>query len=140
MAYTVDLSATHEPLPNAAAAAAQHQWLTKVVDNLEVLSDWSDWSPTLKRVTTDPTLGTGGSATGWYIKAGQIFIGGITVVAGTGGTAGSGEHYIAMPGSVTWAWPVKSIVGGGYTACSKSSPRRGFAMYAAASGNHEFFV
>ena len=115
MAYTVDLSATHEPIPNGAAAAAQHQWLTKVVDNLEALSDWTDWSPTLKRSSVNPTLGTGGSVTGWYIKAGQTFIGGLTVIAGSGGTAGTGDLFIdSMP--VTWVPPAGALVGGGYTA------------------------
>ena len=61
-------------------------------------SVFSDWVPVLTAVTTNPTLGTGSSATGRYTENGKLVQGWARILFGTSGTAaGSGEYRISLP-------------------------------------------
>ena len=72
---------------------------THVRDNLKVIGDaWTTYTPTLTASTTDPTLGSGSSATGAYIAAGKLIIGRARIVFGASGTAaGTGNYFVSIP-------------------------------------------
>lgn len=59
---------------------------------------WTDYAPTLKAVSSDPTLGSGSSAAGSYAIVGDLVIVRVGFVFGSSGAAaGSGEYYVAAP-------------------------------------------
>lgn len=71
-------------------------------------SAWSDllnpahgafiaWTPVLTASTTNPTLGTGSSQTGVYMRIGRLIFAQGRILWGTGGTAGSGTYAISVP-------------------------------------------
>lgn len=57
----------------------------------------TSYTPTLTASTTNPTLGTGGTATGYYHRAGHVISVWFNITFGTGMTAGSGTYIIAQP-------------------------------------------
>ena len=59
---------------------------------------WTAYTPTLKAVTSDPTLGSGSSAAAAYAVLGDLIIVRFGFVFGSSGAnAGSGSYYIAPP-------------------------------------------
>jgi hypothetical protein len=59
---------------------------------------WMSYTPTLKAVTTDPTLGTGSSALGYYQQVGKIVEYRFFITFGSSGVvAGSGQYYVTLP-------------------------------------------
>jgi hypothetical protein len=59
---------------------------------------WTSYTPVLTASTTNPTLGTGGSVSGRYIKLGKTVIGQAAIVFGSSGVnAGSGTYYVSLP-------------------------------------------
>jgi hypothetical protein len=58
---------------------------------------WTAYTPTLTAVTTNPTLGTGGSATGRYTQVDKTVTGWATITFGSGFTAGSGIYSVSLP-------------------------------------------
>jgi hypothetical protein len=59
---------------------------------------WETWTPALTASTTNPTLGTGSSATGRYGRVNKVVCGQGQIQFGTSGTsAGSGFYYISLP-------------------------------------------
>ena len=62
------------------------------------LAAWTTYTPTLVGATTNPTLGTGGSATGRYVQIGKTVIGAGRILFGTAATAaGTGAYSITLP-------------------------------------------
>lgn len=56
------------------------------------------FTPTLTATTTNPTLGTGGAATGVYVDLGPFVLGWGNILFGSASTsAGSGNYRIALP-------------------------------------------
>ena len=59
---------------------------------------WVDYTPTLTASTTNPTLGTGSSATGRYGQINKIICGQGQINFGTAGVvAGSGFYFVSLP-------------------------------------------
>lgn len=60
--------------------------------------EWTDWTPSIDAVTTDPTLGTGSAAAGRYLHFGYRCVGWGTIKFGTADTdAGSGRYTFPLP-------------------------------------------
>lgn len=56
------------------------------------------WTPTLDAITTAPTLGSGSSTSGYYLKIGRLVIAwGIIQFGSSGAAAGSGEYLVSLP-------------------------------------------
>lgn len=72
---------------------------THLRDNLKALGDpWATWTPALTATTTNPTLGTGSSATGRYVSVGKTTIAQFRIIFGTSGVVvGSGTYLISLP-------------------------------------------
>lgn len=59
---------------------------------------WTSWTPTLTTGGTNPTLGTGSSATGKYLRLGNLVIARFFITFGTSGVAaGSGTYRVSLP-------------------------------------------
>ena len=59
---------------------------------------WETYTPALTASTTNPTLGTGSSATGRYGQVNKIVCGQGQINFGTAGvSAGSGFYYVSLP-------------------------------------------
>lgn len=57
-----------------------------------------DYTPALTASVTNPTLGTGGSATGRYARSGSVITCWFSIaLAGTGVNAGAGAYYVSVP-------------------------------------------
>ena len=73
---------------------------------------WETWTPALTASTTNPTLGTGSTATGRYGRINKTVFGNCRIFFGTSGTnAGSGFYFVSLP--VT-AQGVGVVAGSGY--------------------------
>lgn len=60
------------------------------------------WTPDLTAFTTNPTMGTGNSRAGRYIRVGKLFICWVRIVFGSAGVAaGSGRYFVSMPGGIS---------------------------------------
>lgn len=67
---------------------------------------YTAWTPTLTGSSSNPTLGSGGSATGRYTALGKHVSGYGTIQFGSSGAAaGSGEYLIALPVTATATTP-----------------------------------
>lgn len=71
------------------------------------LGAWTSYTPTLTASTTNPTLGTGSTASGSYMQIGKVCIFRVRIVFGTSGVAaGSGTYLISLPvAGVTLQFP-----------------------------------
>ena len=59
---------------------------------------WETWTPALTASTTNPTLGTGSSATGRYGRINKTVYGNCRIIFGSSGTnAGSGFYFVSLP-------------------------------------------
>lgn len=59
---------------------------------------WEDWTPTLTALTTNPTLGTGSTANGRFMRVGGLVVAEARIAFGTSGTAaGSGGYRVSLP-------------------------------------------
>lgn len=60
--------------------------------------DWTAYTPSLTAVTTNPTLGSGSGATGYYIQIGKLVVVRLQITFGTSGVnAGSGAYRVSLP-------------------------------------------
>jgi len=87
---------------------------------LDAVGLWTDYTPVLTAVTTNPTLGTGGSATGRSTRIGNTIIGNCRIIFGTSGmTPGVGIWRITLPvpavAAATFAGNVRIRAAGLYT-------------------------
>lgn len=60
---------------------------------------WATYTPALTASTTNPTLGTSPTQTGYYVQIGKFVQVAATIEFGTGGSvsAGSGTYYVSVP-------------------------------------------
>lgn len=59
---------------------------------------WETYTPALTASTTNPTLGTGSTASGRYGRINKTVFGQLTIQFGTAGTnAGSGFYFVSLP-------------------------------------------
>ena len=100
------LSATEVSYLDGVTSAVQTQLNGKYTTG----GAWSAYTPTLTASTTNPTLGTGSTTSGFYAQIGKIVIGYFIVQFGTSGVnAGSGTYYVSLP--VTAASSSSPVVG-----------------------------
>lgn len=67
-------------------------------ENVEQVGAWRSWTPTLTASVTNPTLGTGSAAEGFYMKIGRTVIAQFAILFGSSGVnAGSGVYRIDLP-------------------------------------------
>jgi len=107
-------------------------WNSNVRDNsLELapfFSAWTSFTPVLKGSTTNPTLGTGSTATGSYLKIGRLLIVTATVTFGTSGVVnGSGIILMDLPASLAMATASTSSAVGS-AALLDNSANRAYGM------------
>jgi hypothetical protein len=81
------------PIP-AVGDLATAAWADQVAGGFQV---WTAFTPALSGSTTNPTLGTGSSATGRYIQIGKTVVGAGAFSWGSSPTAGSGQYLITLP-------------------------------------------
>lgn len=77
-----------------------HRALGVAVEAIEtqIVGAYTSYTPTLTGSTTNPTLGSGSSATGYYRRLGHQVIGKATIVFGSSGVAaGSGYFGLLLP-------------------------------------------
>lgn len=74
---------------------------------LQLLAQYHEYTPTLTAATTNPTLGTGGTARAVAWITGQQVTVWFEIVFGTSPTAGSGFYIVGLPVDV---YPVADIV------------------------------
>lgn len=74
-------------------------WNTEVRDAIDgIQAPWTAYTPALTAATTNPTLGTGSSATGSYLQVGKFVVATGRIAFGTSGVAaGSGRYSISLP-------------------------------------------
>ena len=88
---------TTQTLTNKSISGSDNT-LTAIPLTTAASATWTSYTPTLTAVTTDPVLGTGGTAVGAYIKIDKIvhFRAQVTF-GGASRSAGSGQYRIALP-------------------------------------------
>ena len=71
--------------------------------------DQGTYVPALTAATTNPTLGSGSSQTGWWKRVDDLIIGGGQIKFGTSGVAaGSGTYYVSLPFLVSSTFMIAS--------------------------------
>lgn len=83
----------------------------------DIIAGWgaaaTSYTPALTASTTNPTLGTGGSAVGKYSVVGNALVADIQIAFGTSGAAaGSGTYAISLPLSVSSG--ISGLIGFGH--------------------------
>ncbi len=77
-----------------------HRALGVAVEAIEtqIVGAYTSYTPTLTGLSSNPTLGSGSSATGYYRRLGHQVIGKATIVFGSSGVAaGSGYYGLLLP-------------------------------------------
>jgi hypothetical protein len=74
-------------------------WVAAVnASSLNGVGNWTSYTPVLTAVTTNPTLGSGSVAVGYYAQIGKVVIYSFQIVFGTSGVnAGSGDYRVSLP-------------------------------------------
>lgn len=93
------------PLPDPQLPGNPQDALQSIQRNFEALAlavgsftPWTTYTPTLTAATTNPTLGTGSTATGRYTQIGKLVTCYFEIVFGSSGVnAGSGEYRVSVP-------------------------------------------
>lgn len=83
-------------VPRATFGAPTATWVAPIGGPLAV-TPWTAFAPTLSAVTTNPTLGTGGTAVGAYQQVGKTVEWRATITIGTSPAAGSGDYSVSLP-------------------------------------------
>jgi hypothetical protein len=81
------------------------QWTAGLIDNTTLPAStlntigaaWVTWTPVLTASTTNPTLGSGSTASGNYTQINKLVIANFLFGFGTSPTAGSGTYQISLP-------------------------------------------
>jgi hypothetical protein len=62
------------------------------------IGEWTSYTPVLTATTTNPTLGTGSSATGAYARVQNLIVYNFQILFGSSGVnAGSGNYKVSLP-------------------------------------------
>lgn len=79
------------------AGLSAGQVLTAATMN-QIGAVWETWTPVLTASTTNPTLGTGSTATGRYGRVNKTVFGNLNITFGTAGVnQGSGFYFVTVP-------------------------------------------
>jgi hypothetical protein len=93
------------------AGLSSGQVLTAATMN-QIGAAWETWTPALTASTTNPTLGTGSTASGRYGRIQKTVFGQLLIQFGTSGTAaGTGFYFVSLPVTAQALGPT---VGSGY--------------------------
>ena len=95
------------------------QWTAGLTDNTvlpastlnQIGAAWETYTPTLTASTTNPTLGSGSTATGRYARINKTVFYYAEFAFGTGANAGSGSYRVSLP--IT-ALNALNVVGSGW--------------------------
>lgn len=96
-------------------------WIDGLIRGGSKVATAGTWTPNLIALTTNPTLGSGSSSTGYYMQIGEHVSAWMSIIWGTSGTsAGSGQYRVDnLPvTSKTAAHPLRSTVGEGRILCA----------------------
>lgn len=75
-----------------------HRDGTGLADAFTAAGQWQSWTPVLTAATTNPTLGTGSSQTGRFMRIGTMVVGHGRIAFGTTGVlAGNGQYRTSLP-------------------------------------------
>lgn len=104
-------------------------WDTYIADNMAAMfpngTTYTGYTPALTAATTNPTLGSGSTASGRYLRIGDQVHVQIYVEFGTSGTnAGAGTYFVSVPVDIAADIDVGVVVGSGFLVDS-SGPTRG---------------
>lgn len=87
------------------------------------------FTPTLTAVTTNPTLGTGGTAAMSWSRQGDLVVGRFHVQFGTSGvSAGSGEYFLDLPVTADPGGLGRLVLGAGWLIDSSDSTSTGIKL------------
>lgn len=87
---------------------------------------WAAWTPAVVAVSTNPTLGTGSTAAGRWLRVGSLVVGHGRIKFGTSGVAaGTGLYRVELPVATATA---DAIVGSGYIWDSSTGNARTCAL------------
>ena len=76
------------------------------------LGAWTAYTPTLTASTTNPTLGTGSTASGAYCQIGKVVHFRARIEFGTSGmAAGTGDYYVSLPVTAWSGYPASFPIG-----------------------------
>lgn len=96
------LVSTTTPTTNQVLTYDGTQWAPATPATPTAFTDWTSFTPVLEAGTTDPTLGTASSATGSYMRIGNmLFVKERFLFGSSGVNQGSGEYFVLVPGSFT---------------------------------------
>ena len=105
-----DLTGTY-PNPDIGAGKVGTAELASAVGNFGA---FTSYTPSLTASTTNPTLGTGSTQTGYYVQIGKLVIYNFLIFFGSSGVAaGTGDYYVSVPVNITSA-NGSAVVGNGY--------------------------
>ena len=91
---------------------------------------YGTFTPALNATSTDPTLGSGATTNGQYIRFGDLVHVQITIVFGTGANNGAGTYSIgSLPVSIDSTNSTSVAVGSGYITDSSGSDRGTVVAY-----------
>ena len=70
-----------------------------VVENMSVIGGaWTSWSPALTATTTNPNIGTTGSALGHYVQVGKtVWFNAVIQTGGSSIAGGTGDYRLSIP-------------------------------------------
>lgn len=78
------------------------------------VTDWQSYTPTLKGSLSDPSLGTGGTAVGFWRRNGDQIEVEAVFKTGTSPATGTGDYYVTIPSGLTIDF-AKMTNGNGYS-------------------------
>ena len=83
--------------------------LNELVNALNATGAWTSYTPTLTASGSNPTLGTGSTAAGKYMRVNKTVICDFQIIFGSSMAAGSGTYYVSLPVTAATAKPYKWI-------------------------------
>lgn len=93
---------------------------------------WTEYTPTLTATTTDPTLGSGSTAVGRWVREGTLATVVVYVELGATSAAGSGIYEVSLPtecpASPSWYGAQEFVAGNGISRDSSTGERHNSAV------------
>lgn len=93
---------------------------THLRDFANAFGAFTSYTPTLTASTTSPTLGSGSTAAGKYLRVQKLVIAQFQIIFGSSMAAGSGTYYVSLPVTASTTSPYRHI-GEGYFYDSSTS-------------------
>ena len=92
------------------------KWNQDVVENWQAVGGaWTSWTPALTATTTNPNIGTTGTALGHNVQTGKLVrFNAVIGTAGSGIAGGTGDYRLSLPVAAKASGSALVIVGNGY--------------------------